>query len=229
VGAISLRAFSQKVGFSNSYLSEVLSGKKSLSVEGAFKIAIKLVLTEAETQYLCLLVQLENEKDPVFREELTKRLETINPNRKPFDLSVDLYQSHFGLASLRDFGISKVDAELAIERLKRLELLEQDRHGRYKKAHNYIVTQSQIPNEALKSHHKQILEKAIECLDTQKPKDRLSATDIVAIDSKYLPEIDRLSREFSAAVMKLAEKSTVKDRVNALSVHCFSLTECERT
>jgi uncharacterized protein (TIGR02147 family) len=243
----SLRAFSLKIGFSNSFLSEVLSGKKSLSVEAAFKIAVKLDLTETESQYFCLLVQLDQEKDPMFRAELMKRLEAINPKRKSHDLSVDLFKTisewyHFAileLSYLPDFkldagyiskrlNIQKIEAELAIERLKRLELIEKDDTGRYKKAHNYVLTQSRLPNEAFRIHHQQILEKAMNSLKNQKPDERMSATDIVAFDSKYMGEVERLSIEFSSGVMRLAEKSKTKDRVGALSVHFFNLTILER-
>jgi uncharacterized protein (TIGR02147 family) len=241
----SLRAFSEKVGFSNSFLSEVLNGKKSLSVEAALKVSIKLDMTELESQYFCLLVQLEQEKDPVFREELAKRLERLNPSRRTFDLSVDLFKTvsdwyHFAILELtqlpsfrldsgfisKQLGISKVEAELAVERLKRLELIEKDKNGRYRKAHDHVLTQSQISNQALKLHHHQVLEKARDGLDIN-PKRRVSATDMVAIDSKYLAKVERLSIEFSSAVMKLAERSSTKDSVYALSVHFFPLTQNE--
>jgi uncharacterized protein (TIGR02147 family) len=243
----SLRGFSEKIGVSNSYLSEVLSEKKSLSVELAFKIAVKLDLTESETQYLCLLVQLEQEKDPAFREELSKRLHALNPRRKTHDLSVDLFKMiadwyHYAILELtylpgfqfeakalaKKLGITKVEAELAMERLERLELIEKDESGRYRKTHSYVLAGSQVPNGALKQYHKQILEKAIESLQSQTPKERMSATDIVPIDSRHLPEVDRLSQEFSSAVIKLSEKSKVKDSVYALSVHFFNLTSRER-
>jgi uncharacterized protein (TIGR02147 family) len=243
----SLRAFSQKLGVSNSHLSDVLNGKKSLSMELAFKIAVKLDLTEAETQYLCLLVQLDQEKDPVFREELTKRLAVINPQRKSYDLSVDHFKAiaewhHYAIleltyitgfrlepdAAAKKLGISKVEAEIAIDRLKRLDLLERDERGHYRKTHSNIVFQSQTPNGALKLYHKQVLQKALESIDAQTPAERMSATDILPIDSKHLPEVDRLSREFSSAVIQLSEKSKVKDRVYALSVHFFGLSRQEQ-
>lgn len=239
----SLRGFSMKLGVSNSFLSEVLKDKKSLSVELAFKIAVKLDLTEAETQYFCFLVQLEQEKDPKFREELSRRLNALNPRRKAHDLSVDLFKTiadwhHFAILELtylsgfhldaasaaRKLGIQKVEAELAIDRLARLELLERDEKGRYRKTSSYLIAQSQVPNAALKQYHRGILEKAIESLQLQSPAERMSATDVVPMDSKHLPEIDRLSREFSAAVLRLSEKSAVKDGVYALAVHFFSLT-----
>lgn len=151
----SLRGFSEKIGVSNSFLSEVLGKKKSLSVELAFKIAVKLDLTETETQYLCFLVQLEQEKDPAFREELSKRLIALNPKRKAHDLSVDLFKViadwyHHAILELtylpgfkfeaktvaKKLGITKVEAEIAMERLVRLELLELDDQGRYRKTHS---------------------------------------------------------------------------------------------
>jgi len=246
----SLRAFSQTVGVSNSFLSEVLNGKKSLSMELAFKVAVKLDLTDAETQYFCLQVQLEQEKDPDFREELVSRLSNLNPGNKPHDLSVDLFRviadwHHFaileltylpgGMARLEPgtvaskLGISKVEAELAIERLERLELIEKTSDGAWRKTYSRIVTDSHVPNAALKNYHKQVLQKAIESVDSQMPlKERMCATDILPIDSKYLPEVDRLSQEFSAAVMRLSEKSLVKDSVYALAVHFFNLTPKER-
>lgn len=240
----SLRAFAEKLRISNSYLSEVMNGKKALSVDLAFKVALKLNLTDLETQYFCLLVQLTQEEDPVYREEFQKRLNGLNPKRKTHDLSVDLFKIisewyHLPILEMtylpgfratpeyltRKLGISKSEAELALKRLFRVELLEKDEKANVKKAHNYILTESSVPNSAFKNYHKQILGKAMESIDEQSPKERMSATDVLAIDSKYLPEVDRLSQEFSAAIMRLAEKSKIKDSVYALSVHFFNLTK----
>jgi uncharacterized protein (TIGR02147 family) len=124
----------------------------------------------------------------------------------------------------KKLGISKIEADLALERLQRLELLERDsKTGSYKKAHSYVLAESQIPNTALKQYHRQILEKALESLKTQGPDERMSATDIIPIDTRHLAKVDRLSREFSSAVLKLSEESKVKDSVYALSVHFFNL------
>lgn len=240
----SLRAFADKISVSNSFLSEVLNSKKSLSVELAFKIALKLDLTDLESQYFCLLVQLEQEKDQAFREEILKRLTSLNPKRKTYDLSLDLFKAisewyHTAILELtfltgfkmnalnisKKIDITKVEAEMALDRLLRLEMLELDKNGNYKRAHDYMLTQSTIPNNAFKEYHKKLLEKATSSLYTQTPQERVSASDVLAMDSKYIKEVDRLSQEFSAAVLKLGDKSKVKDSVYALSVHCFKLTE----
>jgi uncharacterized protein (TIGR02147 family) len=240
----SLTAFSKKLGLSTSFLSEVLNNKKSLSVEMALRIAMKLGLTESETQYFCLLTQLEQEKDAELREEILRRLGSLNPNRPTHDLSLDLFKviaewHHFAILEMthisgfkfgatalaQKLGISKMEAEVAIERLERLELLEQDSKGRYRKAHNYLLSESKAPNAALKQYHRGILEKALESLNSQTPKERMSSTDILPIDSRYLKDVDKLSQEFSSAVFRLAEKSSVKDSVYALSVHFLKLNK----
>ena len=244
--SLSLRAFSEKLGISNSYLSEILSGKKTISVELAFKIAIKLEMSETESHYFCLLVQLEQEKDPFFREELSKRLKGLNPERPAFDLSADLVHSisewyHAAILELtylpgfvvspgsvaKALGITKVEAEVAMQRLLRLELLLKDKRGAYRKAHNYIYSEAAIPNSAFKKFHGQLLAKAASALETQRPGERLSATDIFALDSRQLEKIDKLSREFSAAVQACAEKSRVKDSVYALTMHVIRLSDAK--
>lgn len=242
----SLRAFSERIGISASFLSEVLNAKKGLSVELAFRLAINLDLTEAETQYFCLLVQLEGEKDPVYREKLSRRLADLNPSRPAHDISADMFKSisewyHAAILELtylpglevtpelvaRSLQIPKADAAAALDRLLRLGLLEKDDAGRLKKNHNYVATESAVPVNAFREFHGQVLGKAVSALQAFTPADRMSATDVVAIDSKHLPKIDRLSREFSASVMKLAEKSKVKDSVYALAVHFFPLAKHE--
>ena len=238
---LSLRSLAAKLDVSTSFLSEVISAKKSLSVDLACKIAIRLNFTALESQYFCLLVQLEQEKDPVFREKLLERLNELNPRRKSHDLSADLFRSisewHHGAILEMTYlqapltaesvatrlGIPKIEAELALERLLRLELLEADAKGRLRKSHNHIQTESKIPVSAFKKFHGQILSKASGALQTFTPSERMSATDVVAIDSKYLSHVSRLSEEFSAAVLKLAERSKFKDNVYALSVHFFPL------
>jgi uncharacterized protein (TIGR02147 family) len=240
----SLTAFAQKIGVSTSFLSEVLNSKKKLSMEAAFKIAVKLDLTDQETQYFCMLVQLEQEKDPLFQEEILRRLKALSPERTRFDLSLDLFRAiadwyHFALLELThlpDFqatptyvssrlGITKLEAETALDRLKRLELIVPDATGRYKKAQSHVFTESKVPNTALKLFHKQLLEKARVAVDEQTPEKRVSTTHLIPIDSRYLGEAARLAEEFSSAVIRLTEKSKVKDSVYSLAVHLFKLTD----
>lgn len=244
---MSLRAFAERLGMSNSFLSEVISGKKTLSMEAAFKIAVKLELTDAETQYFCLLVQIDQEQDQDYKEILIRRLKALNPDHKAHDLSLDLFKTmsdwyHFAILELtyvtgltvnvktvvERLGISPSEAETALERLRRLELLEVDKTTKkLRKAHDYVITESHVPSSALRILHRQLLERAIDSLESQTPQERVSASDVLAIDTKYVAEMDRLSREFSKAILQLSEKSKVKDAVYACVFHGFRLTDTQ--
>lgn len=243
-GSYSLRAFSQHLGLSNSFLSEVFQGKKALSTEAALKAALKLGLSEAETHYFCLLVQLECEKDPSFRESIETKLRTMNPKRATTDLSMDAFRVisdwyHFAILELTHvagfaltpssaasrLGIAKAEADAAIDRLLRLELLEKDDQGRLRKTQEYVLARSSDTNQALRKFHKQLLDKARDALSEQSPRERVSSSDIVPIDSKYVEDVRKLSDRFTAELLEISNRSKHKDRVYCLSVHFFDLTQ----
>ena len=239
---VSRRAFAEKIGVSAPFLTEILSGKKTLSVEGALRIALCLDLTGNETQYFCLLVQLELEKKPAFREMLERRLAELAPSPASHDLAQDLFQSisewhHAAILELnclpgfrlnaaeaaRRLPVTAPEAAAAIERLARIGLLEKDAKGAWRRRHNHVASEAEIPNGAFRNFHGQILGQAQDALAQHGPATRLSASDVLAFDSRHFKKADRLSREFSAAVLRLSDRSKVKDKVYALSVHFFPL------
>ncbi len=187
----------------------MLSKKKELSVELAFKIGVKLNLTDFEIQYYCLMVQFEQEEDAEFREQLLSRMNDLNPGRSAYDLSVDLFHTirdwyHLvilelcQLASFRakpnyvaeKLAISKVDAEIAIERLLRLGQVRRDSKGRLTKTHNRLLTESEVPHAAIRSYHHQHLEKVARAFDEYDPKMRVSSTDVIAMDAKLFLTVE---------------------------------------
>lgn len=115
--------------------------------------AKKLKLSKVESDYLCLLGQLESETDSELRENIVKELTRLNPVRIPMqDLTIDQYKqisdwhqsAILELVYLDGFkftpekvakkiGISKAEAELAKERLLHLELLSVSKDGTYQR------------------------------------------------------------------------------------------------
>jgi uncharacterized protein (TIGR02147 family) len=241
--AYSLRAFAQGLGLSCSFLSEVLQGKKNLSAGAAMKVAMRLGLNEVETRYFCLLSRLECEDDPREKESILAKIREINPRRSVQELSVDVFRAiadwyHFAILELtgvsdftltpasaaRQLGISIHEAAAAIERLQRLELLEEGPRGRLAKAKDHFIASSAVPNAALKSFHRQALAKASAAVLEQPPESRVSSTDLVAIDSRYVEEVRKLSDRFTEDLIKLTDRSKRRDRVFCLSVHFFPLS-----
>lgn len=242
----SRRSFAERVGVSNSFLSEVLSGKKSLSMELGYKIAVSLDLIESETHYFCLLVQIENEKDPRFRGRLVSRANEMAANRSPHHLDEDIFAViadwyHFAILELTylpsfeatpaylssRLDISAGAAEVALDRLFRLGLLKREDDGHVRKTHDSVLARSEVPSAIHRRFHRQYLEKALLSLEAQSPSERVSLTDVLPMDSSRLSEISRLADDFSEAVIRLSKESKVRDSVYALGVHVHRLTRSE--
>jgi len=238
----SLRALAQKLGFAPSYLSSVLGGKKDLTTDAALRISMKLELTDLETQYLCVLAQYETESDIEYKSLLQQKLEKLNPKRQTYDLSIEAFRIlsdwyHFAileLTQLKGFrfnpqsiadklGLSQIEVEDAIERLKNLELLEEAPNGLLRKTSKYVLVNSSVPNSAIKKFHKQLLGKAVLSIDEQDPKRRFSSTDVIPIDERDLEALKNLINTFSEEVVKLSQKSKTKSHIYCVSVHGFDL------
>jgi uncharacterized protein (TIGR02147 family) len=241
----SMRAFAQFLGITQAAVSQVLSGKKNLSSETALQVASKLRLGAAETEYFCLLVQLSAAKRPLAKESILNKLNSLNPQRPVRELSVDYFRSisdwyHLVIRNMTEIegvdfspkaiaarlGITPLEAEAAIERLCRLELIEKDpeREGRYRKTADYVLTQSAVPNEALRAFHRQMMEKAVESLTTQTPREKVVGSETFAIDTGCLEEARRITEEYFQKMLALSRNPSKKTQVFHLGVQFFNVT-----
>lgn len=240
----SLRAMALNLGFSSSQLSEALNGKANFSIVSLRKIAKKLKLSKVESDYLCLLGQLESETDSELRENIVKELTRLNPVRIPMqDLTIDQYKQisdwHHSaileLVYLDDFkftpekvakkiGISKAEAELAIERLLRLELLSVSSDGTYHRQSGALQMRAEEKNAAMRKFYRQMFEKASAALDEQTPTQRWSGYETLPVAEEAMPEIRAACDRFFDEVLSIASRYEKKDQVYHLMTHFFSLT-----
>ncbi len=244
--AYSLRALSAQVGMSHSALSQVLSGKKNLSIDSATRVARHLKLSEKEADYFSLLVQVGLAKSPSAKETLLQRAKVLNPKREIHDLSVEHFRviadwyhlairnllevpgvEHTPRALAKRLGITQIEADAALDRLLRLGMIEKDPANplRYRKTQDYVLAQSRVPNEALRQFHKQMMEKAIESLETQAPSEKFVGTETLAISREFLPEAADLAEQFFSRMIELSKRATKKKTdVFHVAVQIFSLT-----
>jgi uncharacterized protein (TIGR02147 family) len=241
----SLRALASQLGFSHSTLSEVMKGSANFSLQSAEKLASKLNLKSTEREYLFLLVQFEVTSDPQTKESILNRMKALNPKRvQSHDLSVDQFRqisewyhsailemvdlTHFEFTPLniaKKLGISKIEAEVAFERLVRLELLEQDKKGKFVRTHDQFITQTSPANfQALRNFFKQMLQKAADALETQTPKERISGYETMSIPPEALSEAKELTEKYFSEMIALAHRYPKKKNVYHLIVHFFNLT-----
>jgi uncharacterized protein (TIGR02147 family) len=246
----SLRAFAGQLGIAPSMLSNVLKGSKNLSVESAFAVAQKLNLSAQQTDLFCLLVQLETTKSIAQKELLLAKIQNLRPSEPARDLSLDLFKSmadwthvaalillelpNLATADLKTIatrlGITTVQADLVLERLVRLELVQPDDLGNYERVNrDHLMTRSEIANPALKEFHRSMLTKAIESLETQSPKEKSVGSETMTFDPARLPEVNAILEEAYAKVKALASEGSSQKEIYHLGIQFFRLTQSSET
>ena len=225
----SLRAFSQTVGLSPSFLSRVMSGKRSLSIKAAIKLADSLNLNPTERK--ALLEKALKDKPKMDKSDDDDYFEIT---KDTFSVISQWY--HFAIAqllNLEDFkedpkwisgqlGISALEAKLAIERLVRLQILERDEKGKLYRTHKNVSVKSET-SSAIRMFQREILEKAIESLEKDSNEERDITSITMSIDEKNISKAKLEIAKFRKRLAKILEKGT-KTRVYNLGIHLIPLS-----
>lgn len=225
----SLRAFSQAVGLSPSFLSRILSGKRTLSLKAALKLADALNLNPNERK--ALLEKSISDKPKLENNEVEESFEIT---RDIFAVISEWY--HFGIASLlnlkefkednkwiaKELGIRPLEVKLAIERLLRLGVFNRDEEGKLKRSHENFSVKSEM-SSAIRIFQREILEKAIESLEKDSIDERDITSITMAIDEKNIPKAKSEIEKFRKRLSKLLEKGK-KTRVYNLGIHLIPLS-----
>src|SRR6185312_4442736 len=132
-----------------------------LSLKASLKIIDALKLSPKEAEYFQTLVRLESAESPEVKLSLAKKLESIFPQKRSANLSLDAFRTisdwyHIATVELanldegnlsvetmtKSFGISRFEALAAIDRLERLELIKKSKSGKYVKVTDNPVLSS---------------------------------------------------------------------------------------
>ena len=243
----SLRAMAKQTNLSPSMLSAVLNGKKELSVERAFDIGKILKFDKIKHDYFVTLVQWHRSKSEEQKIELFEKLNSILPQPKHTVLTVELFKIiaewyHLSILELTNvynfdltsenasaaLGISKFEAQSAIDRLLRLDLLEKNKKGKLQKTSNVFLSNSNVPNSALRKYHEQTLSKAITSITTQTPADKFIGSETFAFDVADLKIASEIIEDCFSKITALAGKNKNnknKKSVYHMGVQLFNLTK----
>ncbi len=250
--AYSLRAFARDLGVMPSRLSEVLNRRRGLSQPVAAKIAKRLALSETETRRFLAQVAVEHGRSRLAKAQARDLLAAeLDPSRadhqaqvlsyETFRMISDWYhQALIELTFLKDFvsdadwvaarlGISRIDAELAIERLILLKQIEW-RDGRLVAVDQHTVVPGGVPSDAIKGYHRQILSKAEAALTFQSLDEREFGTTIVSIRPEKIPEAKEMLRKFRREFAQFLDEGSsgpdgVKDRIYCIAMQFFRLDQ----
>jgi uncharacterized protein (TIGR02147 family) len=246
--AFSLRSMSRQVGLSPSLMSDVIQGKKRLSLDSGTKISSWLKLKPREKEYLSSLIQLEQAKSEELKVSILEKLDQLNPSKNQFNLDVETFKViadwyHIPIMEMTNIagfeftaqniakllGISKAEVDVAIDRLERMKLIEKTDIKTYKKCSESFLIGSDTPNIALRSFHRQMLEKAILSLAEQKPDEKFVGSETFAFDPQTLKEAADILEDCFQKIIRLSKKSKNRKNVYHLGIQLFNLTKKDRS
>jgi len=201
----SLRAFARSLGLSAGALSEILRHRRPLSLKAAEKVIQSLGLKGIEADKLYSFVETERRKGVA---------QISRPAPKQKNLSEDAFHliaewHHFAILNLMDcegfrwretyiakrLGLGISQAAMAMKLLLRLGLVKK-KGDKVECAHDFVLSPADVPSDAVRAFHRQILEKALLALDLEKITDRDITGIGLAVDPARLPQIKREISEF---------------------------------
>lgn len=239
----SLRAWSRSLGYKTpSYLSEVLRGSRAPNLNLAQRIAKNAHLQIAEQRYLEFLVLSCSSRNDEEHEVYATLLRSLRPNQQEQFDSIDkfhLIADWYHLAILEAFSIRGVngDPEVlakmlgrnvttqivndAIERLHRLGLIKKKASG-YTRQSNPRFGDS-IPSQAIREHHRQMLQLAEEAIDSQPMGVRQLNGSTIAVRKDDVPRLFELLRKAHEEIQKFSVPSDA-ECVYQINMQAFRIT-----
>jgi uncharacterized protein (TIGR02147 family) len=244
--AYSLRAFARYLGVSSGRLSEICAGKRVLTEKAGQKIAFKLGLSPEEAHSFLGSIRRdrhERKSSPSLSISVESGEDTDEQSFS--QLTFDAFRAisdwyHFAILSLMDtrhfkseprwiasrLGLSVIEVRGAIDRMKRLELIE-EKNGKLVRTEAHLSTTHDVSSAALRLSHRQTLEQAIASLE-EIPVELRDITSIsMAIDVTRLPAAKKLIKDFRRQMSTYLEKGN-KSEVYNLNIQLVPVTVPEK-
>lgn len=225
----SLRAFARDLGLGSTTLSDVLADKRSLSKTNLEKVMGKLLVSPFEKETLW-----SQYKDSASREKVDERLIM---EEDTFRLISDWYYlAILNLAKIPNnkatprwianrLGIKESEAEVALERLLRLELLKKNRQRMIRTA-KPIFMDREIPSAAIRKHHTQNLHLAEQSLHRDPVDTRQFYSMTIAVNPERLPLVKDVILKARKRIEDLLESGPISE-VYTFSFQLFPLTKLQ--
>lgn len=230
----SLRAFAKYLELAPQVLSEIFRGKRHLPVKNSQRVIDKLALSpELANEFRASLKSQKSRLKDISK--LSLQSENILSEERHYRIIAQW--EYYAVITLLETARPYFDIEhiakkldLAIDRTRFVvdvllneELIIQDEEGQFVKNTKKLSTTKDIPSQALRDAHIDILKIASEKIETIPVEDRFYSASTIAIKKDKLLEAKELIREFRS---KLAEftKGDGPDEVYQMNIQLFPLT-----
>jgi uncharacterized protein (TIGR02147 family) len=211
-------AFSKKLGLSRKLTTELISGEKKVSAELAKKIASRLGLDPLERAELF--------KHFVKKSEAAEAKAVTPVESSYFQLSSDQFRTiaewqHFAIRSLmrtrgfrsddkwiaRRLGLSPSVVRTAIERLKRLGMIQEDAQGNLTRSQTSYRTSDDVANVSVRRAHAEYLKSAETALHTLPVDQRDFSSMMLSMSPDQLTRAKEIIRKFQDELSDEVESS----------------------
>ena len=228
----SMRGFARDLGISSGTLADIFSTRRPISKRMGQKIVERCGLSPKEKiQFWSLLDSRELTADSRDKKQIEAEMITED------QLSIISDWYHFGILSLLKtnnfkydvkwiasrLGISRVEAESAIERLLRVGLVKKSKRRLTRNKPKYRTT-TNVPSEALKQSHRQSIEQSIDAIYSTPLEKRDITSSTVAVNLEKLGEAKELIEKFHADLQDLLETGS-KSEVYNLNIQLIPITK----
>ncbi len=222
----SLRAFAKKIGLPASAVSELLKGKRPVTIRMANKIADSLDLSVAEKNQWQNL--FNNKSD-------TKKNSKVFLSEKQFSKVSDWY--YFAILSLMEtksfrsdtvwiakrLGIEPLAVSKALTNMQNLKMIEKDSKGNWYTKDFSFETTDGVESSAIKQFQLQTLNLAGKSLLQDSVQDRNIYATTIAINPEKIHEAKRRMKEFIFSLSEFLESES-KTEVYNLCIQLFPLS-----
>ena len=234
----SLRSFAKRLEIPVGRLTEILSRKRNLTERLAEKISDRLEYgPKIRSNFLKLVkpkkINMQSKHAPDLMIEDSSRYEELNADA--FNLISDWY--HYGILNLTEIkgfspnpkeiakrlSITATDVRSAIERLKRLSLLSEE-NGTLVRTKNRLTTSVDIPSAAIRSSHRQRLQKAIEAIENVPVVERDFSSIMFSTNPEFLEKAKIHAEKFRRSMLALAGEFD-KEQVYTMNIQIFPLSK----
>lgn len=235
----SRRAFSKRLGLSAGAMSELLNGRRSVSIKLIQRICERLGLDPSERAKLLDLYSKKKTRDQSRPETEVIGIDDLRLSADQFRVIGDWY--HFAILSLMDtsdfrseipwiaerLGISVATARSAVERLIRLGIVQEDEKGHFTYSGQTYRTPDDVPDAAIRLAHFELLDKARKALDSLPVDERDFTSVILRLSPEQLPRAKEMIRRFQNKL--LAElAANPQSEVYQLGMQLFPLSRVRK-
>lgn len=246
----SYRYFCDKAGLkSPSHFREIMTGTRKLTSKMLDAFISGLKLTEADARYFAALVNFNQSKNAVEKQQILLQLRGMKRKVKQALVSTDQYEYYSKwynvvireLACILDWrddydslakaivpSIRKKEAQKSVEFLMHAGFLEKRHDGRYYQRQPAITSGSEVCSLGIRAYNRVMAQRAHQAIDEFPPVQRDMQTLTIGISREGYRLIKQEVQEFISRVVRIVDDDKNPQQVYNVNVHLFPLSAAEK-